>query len=213
MYAANVSLKSSGALSVAVPSELAGLHEAWKQHGRLPWKRLVIPAQRLAQRGFKISPFLYMQMVKTKTGIFADEGLRSIFTSEGNLLQPGDLCRNEKLAQTLKIISRYGPDAFYNGSIGINLVRDVQKSGGMLTMKDLLNYKVKVKEPISAEIMGVEILGMPPPSSGGAGMILVIDFPLFCFICYKELVTDMFPNLDCERVTDIERVTLFSSSV
>ncbi|XP_072971592.1 glutathione hydrolase 1-like [Typha angustifolia] len=175
MYATNAAAKASGALSIAVPGEIAGLHEAWKQHGKLPWKRLVKPAAQLAQRGFRIFPYLHMQMEKTKASILKDKGLRAVFTSKGNLLQLGDICHNRKLAQTLNSIARLGPQALYNGSVGFHLVKDVQKSGGILTMEDLQKYQVKVQEPISADVMDLKILGMPPPSSGGAGMILILN--------------------------------------
>ncbi|ONK73963.1 uncharacterized protein A4U43_C03F1390 [Asparagus officinalis] len=175
MYSGNAASKSSGALSVAVPGEIAGLHEAWKQHGKLPWKRLVVPAESIARRGFRISPYLYMQMNKTSAGIFADRGLRDILTANGNLLKPGDICLNKRLAQTLRAISVYGPKVFYNGSVGINLVKDVKRAGGILSLKDLQGYRVKVTEPMSADIMGLKILGMPPPSSGTAGMILILN--------------------------------------
>ncbi|PIA47963.1 hypothetical protein AQUCO_01400514v1 [Aquilegia coerulea] len=175
MYAGNAALKASGALSIAVPGELAGLYEAWKEHGKLPWERLVRPAERLAETGFKISSYLYMQMESTRSGIMADKGLRNIFTSNGNLLQPGSICRNKKLAQTLRTIIKYGPQAFYNGSIGTNLIKDVQKVGGILTMKDLESYQIKLKKPIFEKVLGHQILGMPPPSSGGAGMTLILN--------------------------------------
>ncbi|KAJ0975145.1 hypothetical protein J5N97_017110 [Dioscorea zingiberensis] len=180
MYAGNATLKTSGALSIAVPGEVAGLHEAWKQHGKLPWKRLVMPATRLARRGFRISPYLFMQMNKNKAGILADEGLSNMLTSKGKLLQPGDTCYNKRLARTLRDISKHGPQILYDGSVGKDLVRDIQKFGGILTIKDLQKYKVRVTEPISAEIMGLKILGMPPPSAGGAGIIL-ISFPFSFF--------------------------------
>ncbi|KAK9272787.1 hypothetical protein L1049_003164 [Liquidambar formosana] len=175
MYNGNASLKASGALSIAVPGELAGLHKAWEQHGRLSWERLVKPAEHLARIGFKISPYLHMQMVKTESGIMADKGLRDIFTSNGKLLQPGDICQNKKLAETLRTLSKYGFQAFYNGSIGIQLIRDVRKLGGILTMEDLRRYQVKLREPIFADILGLKIVGMPPPSSGGAAMILILN--------------------------------------
>jgi len=199
MYAGNAASKFSGPLSVAVPGELAGLHEAWKQHGKLPWKRLVRPAANLAGRGFRISPYLYMQMNKTSAGIFADKGLRDILTSNGTLLQPGAICHNKRLAHTLRAIAIHGAKVFYNGSVGINLVRDVQKSGGILTMKDLQSYKVKVTKPLSADVMGLKILGMPPPSSGGAGMILVSVYyysPLFPF-CFAHLLCPINTSLEC----------------
>ncbi|KAM4127922.1 hypothetical protein ACJW30_02G126500 [Castanea mollissima] len=174
MYAGNPALKGKGALSIAVPGELAGLYKAWKQHGRLPWKRLVRPAERLAHLGFKISPYLHVQMVNTESGILANKGLRDIFTSNGSLLQAGDICYNEKLAHTLRKISNFGPVALYNGSIGFNLVRDIQRVGGILSMKDLQSYKVKLKAPISANILGLKLLAMPPPS-GGPPMILMLN--------------------------------------
>ncbi|XP_042450231.1 glutathione hydrolase 1-like isoform X1 [Zingiber officinale] len=175
MYAGNATLKGSGALSIAVPGELAGLHEAWKHYGKLPWKRLVMPAAQIAYRGFKISPYLYFQMNRTKSGILANKGLFDIFTSNGSLLQVGDVCYNKRLADTLKEISKHGPDALYNGPVGVNLITDVQKSGGILTKEDLERYKVKVKKVVSGKFMGLNILGMPPPSAGGAGLILILN--------------------------------------
>lgn len=175
MYGGNSTLKETGSLSIAVPGEFAGLHKAWKQHGKLPWKRLVKPALFLASRGFKISPYLHMQMETTESDILNDIGLRSIFAPRGKLLKVGEVCRNKKLANTLKQILMFGPQAFYGGSIGRNLVRDVQKAGGILSMKDLKRYTVKEKEPISTDVFGLKILGMPPPS-GGPPMMLVSPF-------------------------------------
>ncbi|KAB2037059.1 hypothetical protein ES319_D03G047500v1 [Gossypium barbadense] len=175
MYAGNASLKANGGLSIGVPGQLAGLHKAWKQHGKLPWKRLVKPAESLARKGFKVSPYLQMQMESSKSAIMADKGLREVFTSNGELLKVGDICYNKKLARTLRKISVYGVQAFYNGSIGFNLVRDVQKAGGILTLTDLKKYEVKMREPITANVLGLKILSMPPPSSGGVSMTLILN--------------------------------------
>ncbi|KAK8325577.1 hypothetical protein V6Z12_A11G061000 [Gossypium hirsutum] len=175
MYAGNAALKATGALSVAVPGELAGLHKAWKQHGRLPWERLVKPAEILARKGFKISPYLRTQMESSKSAILADKGLRQVFTSNGELLQVGDICYNKKLAETLRKISIYGTKPFYNGSIGLNLVRDIQRAGGIMTLNDLKRYEVKMREPISANILGLKVLSIPPPSSGGVSMVLALN--------------------------------------
>ncbi|XP_013591011.1 PREDICTED: gamma-glutamyltranspeptidase 1-like [Brassica oleracea var. oleracea] len=175
MYGGNLDLKKRGALSVGVPGEVAGLFTAWKQHGKLPWKRLVSPAKKLAARGFKISKYLYMQMNTTRDHILADKGLSKLFVSNGELKKPGTLCRNPKLALTLRQIAKYGPKAFYNGTVGVNLVRDILKSGGIITLKDLQSYRVNVKEPLSNDILGYRLLGMPPPSSGGAAMVLILN--------------------------------------
>lgn len=175
MYRGNATLKESGALSIAVPGELAGLHRAWKEHGKLSWKRLVTPAENLARRGFRVSPYLFMQMESSRSAIFAEKGLRDMLTSNGELLQVGDICRNIKLADTLRKIAVFGIDAFYKGSIGVELVKDVQKAGGILTFSDLKKYRVRIRKPVSAKVLGLEIISMPPPSSGGASMTLMLN--------------------------------------
>ncbi|KAK7305961.1 hypothetical protein VNO77_43874 [Canavalia gladiata] len=173
MYGGNTTLKAKGGLSVAVPGELAGLYEVWKQHGKLPWEALVKPAENLARGGFKISPYLHMQMEQTKSDLLEDTGLRGVFAPNGTMLKIGDICYNKKLAHTLKTISKFGPQAFYEGLIGLNLVKDVQNAGGILTMKDLKTYTIKQKEPISSDVLGLKILGMPPPSGGPPMMLLL----------------------------------------
>ncbi|MED6175655.1 Gamma-glutamyltranspeptidase 1 [Stylosanthes scabra] len=173
MYGGNTTLKEKGGLSVAVPGELAGLHEAWKQHGRLSWKRLVRPAEILARGGFKISPYLRMQMEQTESSILQDKGLQGIFAPNGELLKVGEMCYNQKLADTLRAIAMFGPQAFYGGLVGQNLVKDVQSVGGILTMEDLKGYEVKERKPITNDFLGLEILGMPPPSGGPPMMLLL----------------------------------------
>ncbi|KAF3772948.1 Gamma-glutamyltranspeptidase 3 [Nymphaea thermarum] len=175
MYNMQPEKKVVGALSMGVPGELAGLHEAWKRYGRLPWKRLVLPSIELARHGFLVSPYLAATMKRKETLIMADPGLRRMLAPAGILLKPGDKCYNRELADTLQAISEYGPKAFYNGSVGENLVKDVQDAGGILTMQDLQNYKVKVRTPIAVDVMGYQILGMPPPSSGTLGLSLVLN--------------------------------------
>ena len=66
-----------------------------------------------------------------------------------------------------------GAEAFYNRTAGERLIRDVREAGGILTMDDLRNYKVRVTNDVSINIMGYDILGMPPPSSGTVGISLV----------------------------------------
>ncbi|KAJ4794169.1 Gamma-glutamyltranspeptidase [Rhynchospora pubera] len=177
MYANNNSeSKSSGPLSIAVPGELAGLYKAWKRYGKLPWPKLVAPAINLAQNGFQVSRYLRVQMESAINGVLSDEGLRQVFTINGtDLLKVGDICYNKRLAKTLQKIAKQGASAFYNGSVGAGLVADVKKRGGILSMEDLRRYKVKVTRPLSADAMGLKFLGMPPPSAGGAGLILVLN--------------------------------------
>ncbi|KAJ4715629.1 Gamma-glutamyltranspeptidase [Melia azedarach] len=195
MYGGNATLKKNGILSVGVPGEIAGLRKAWRQYGKLSWRRLVKPAWDLALKGFSVSPFLRMQMESSESWILADKGLREIFTSNGKILKVGDICRNKKLADTLRLISLFGKSAFYKGLVGINLIQDINKAGGILTMKDLWRYEVvKVRKPITTDVFGLKLIGMPPPSSGGATMMLMLNI----LAQYKHR-SDLFGSLGMHR--------------
>ncbi|CAN6275897.1 unnamed protein product [Urochloa humidicola] len=174
MYGGNETLKARGALSIAVPGEIAGLYEAWRRHGKLPWKRLVLPSARLA-RAFRISPYLRMQMEATRDGILSNRGIRALYAPGGDLLKVGEVCRNAELARALMAVAEHGPGAFYGGAVGERLVKDVREAGGILTAEDLRKYRVKVRRPLTENVMGLEVVTMPPPSAGGAGMLLVLN--------------------------------------
>ncbi|PNY10764.1 gamma-glutamyltranspeptidase 1-like protein [Trifolium pratense] len=172
MYQRNPEAKFSGALSMGVPGELAGLHAAWLKHGRLPWKTLFQPAIKLAKNGFVVSPSLHDHLVNDEDKIMNDLGLKSIYAPNGILLKGGDMCSNVELGQTLEILADEGPQAFYNGTIGEKLLKDVIEDGGILTMEDLRNYKVEITDAQTVNVMGYTIYGMPPPSSGTLALSL-----------------------------------------
>ncbi|KAJ6295801.1 hypothetical protein OIU78_023764 [Salix suchowensis] len=175
MYASNMDNKYSGALSMGVPGEIAGLHEAWLQHGRLNWRTLFQPAIKLARDGFVVAPYLASSIAKCAKKIMNDPGLQQVFAPNGRLLQAGDRCSNLELAQSLEAVAEQGPQAFYNGTVGEKLVKDVRDAGGILTMEDLKNYKVDIMDALAANATGYTIYGMPPPSSGTPGMSMVLN--------------------------------------
>ncbi|KAJ0864793.1 putative aminoacyltransferase, Glutathione gamma-glutamate hydrolase [Helianthus annuus] len=173
MYENNLDAKYKGALSMGVPGEISGLHNAWSKYGRLPWKTLFDPAIRLAKDGFLVAPYLAGKISSNEAKIKGDPGLQQVFAPNGELLKAGDICYNRKLGLTLEVVANEGPKAFYDGVIGEKLVKDVQDAGGILTMEDLRNYDVEVTDAVAVDTMGYTILGMPPPSSGTLGLALV----------------------------------------
>ncbi|MCH95590.1 gamma-glutamyltranspeptidase 3-like, partial [Trifolium medium] len=172
MYQTDPDAKFLGALSVGVPGELAGLHAAWLKHGRLPWKTLFQPAIEFAKNGFVVSPTLRDYLVNDEDKIMNDLGLKSIYAPNGILLKAGEICSNVELGQSLEMLAEEGPQAFYNGTVGEKLVKDVIEVGGILTMEDLRNYKVEITDAQTVNVMGYTIYGMPPPSSGTLALSL-----------------------------------------
>lgn len=176
MYENDIDAKYTGALSMGVPGEIAGLHKAWSKYGRLPWKSLFDPAIQLAKDGFLVAPYLAGKLLSNADKIKNDPGLRQLFAPNGELLKSGDICYNPKLAWSLEVVANEGPKAFYGGMIGEMLAKDVQDAGGILTIDDLRNYDVDVMNALSVDTMGYTILGMPAPSSGTLGLALVCCF-------------------------------------
>ncbi|XP_022749885.1 glutathione hydrolase 3-like [Durio zibethinus] len=175
MYDDNIKAKYKGVLSMGVPGEIAGLHEAWLRYGRLAWKTLFEPAIKLAKEGFVVAPYLGLNIAANARAIMNDPGLRQVFAPNGKLLQAGEKCYNVELVHSLEEVAEQGPGAFYNGTIGEKLVKDVKQVGGILTMEDLRNYKVEVIDAMAANVMDYTIYGMPPPSSGTLGLSLVMN--------------------------------------
>lgn len=187
MYADDPNAKSVGALSIGVPGELAGLYLAWRNHGMLPWKKLVYPAFRVAYNGFEVTPYLALKIANKEQQILSHGGLAEFLAPNGTILAAGEICHRRQLAKTLELIARFGPRAFYRGSIAVKLVKDVQEAGGILSLQDLANYQVRVRKAIHADVMNYTVIGMPPPSSGGAAMILVgLRFPDLCDRCLQS---------------------------
>ncbi|XP_068652339.1 glutathione hydrolase 3-like [Aristolochia californica] len=173
-YQRNPRAKHHGPLSLCVPGEIAGLHAAWLQHGRIPWRSLFKPSIKLARDGFVVAPCLAGILKSSNEAIMADPGLRRVFAPGGELLEAGDVCYNTKLSDTLEVVAEQGPGAFYNGSVGENLTSDVRAAGGILTMDDLRQYQVEVTEAIRVDVMGYTIVGMAPPSAGTVGVSLIL---------------------------------------
>lgn len=184
MYENNPEAKLIGALSMGIPGEIAGLHEAWLQHGRMAWRSLFQPAIKLAKDGFEVAPYLGGHIRASEEMIIKDPGLRQVFAPNGKVLKAGDKCYNVELGNSLESIAELGPQVFYNGSLGEKLVKDVRAAGGILTVEDLRNYKVNVTDAMTADALGYTIAGMPPPSAGTLGLSLVGAFFSY-FLVYR----------------------------
>ena len=178
-------------LSVGVPGTPKMMAYMHHRYGRLPWKRLFVPAMTLAQRGFKLTERTSSQVagLLARNASCAD-GERLYFrdptafdyfvNSDDCTAKPaGTWMRNKAYARTLKAIARKGADAFYYGPIARDIADAVQGDlniPGDMTVEDLANYEVVAREPVCMDYLGYTVCGMGPPSSGAlaVGQILGI---------------------------------------
>jgi gamma-glutamyltranspeptidase/glutathione hydrolase len=162
-------------LAVGVPGTVAGLHLAWKENGKLPWKRLVEPAVALARDGFPLSEGLARSLKSSLRYFEKYPASLAQFSKGGTPYESGDTLKQPDLARTLERIATQGPSGFYEGDTALALEREMAAHGGLITRKDLASYKAFRRAPVKGTYRGYEIVSMPPPSSGGVALIEMLN--------------------------------------
>jgi len=161
--------------AVGVPGTVAGLHSAWREHGKLPWKELIQPAIKLAREGFIVSHELSQSLKEVLPRMRKYPASIAQFTRSGVPFEPGERLVQGDLADSLQRIADEGPDGFYRGRTAELIVREMQANGGLITLADLANYEPRKREPVAGTYRGYEVLSMPPPSSGGTALIAMLN--------------------------------------
>jgi gamma-glutamyltranspeptidase/glutathione hydrolase len=162
-------------LSVGVPGTVAGLHLAWKEHGTLPWKRLVQPAIDLAKDGFPLSESLASSLARVLPSMKKHPASVAQFSKNGVPYGPGERFRQPDLARTLSRIASQGPAGFYEGETARLIEREMAANGGLITRADLKAYRPERRAPLRGTYRGYEVLSMPPISSGGTALIQMLN--------------------------------------
>jgi len=165
-----------GLLSVGVPGTVAGLYKAHQRLGKLEWSKLVQPAIDIAEKGFPVSPSIveFSQWVFENKEEYASTA--KIFLKDGMVsFEKGDTLVQKDLGETLKRIRDKGADGFYKGKTA-NLIADYMNTNkGIITKEDLKRYEAKEMKPIKGTYREYDIIGMPPPSSGGVAIVEMLN--------------------------------------
>lgn len=162
-------------LATGVPGTVAGLHAAWKAEGRLPWRRLLEPAIRLARDGFPVSERLAQSLAEYLPEFRKHGPTLAQFSRKGRPYRTGERFRQPDLAATLHRIAVRGQMGFYRGRTAALIARASRDQGGVLTREDLEAYRVKRRTPLRGTYRGFEVLGAPPPSSGGMCILQMLN--------------------------------------
>ena len=166
-----------GGKSVGVPGVLRMLELVHKKHGKLPWAKLFEPAIKLADEGFLISPRLYGLLADEKYLKLYEPARSYFYQPDGSAKPVGTRLVNKELADTFRILASEGPDAFYKGAIGRDVVAAVaraQVNPGDLGESDLAGYQAQEREPVCGAYRLHRICSMGPPSSGGIAVLEIL---------------------------------------
>ena len=161
--------------AVGVPGTVAGMTHALSRWGSMPLARVMAPAIALADKGYPVSVTLAKTLDQEKKNMGRWPATQAVFWRNGAPLQTGQRLVQKDLAQSLRLISQQGAKAFYEGAIAQKIVAEMAPHANALSLQDLRDYKVAEREPVRGSYRGYQIVTMPPPSSGGAHLIQILN--------------------------------------
>ena len=165
----------NGPWSAGIPGLPAAFVHLQRNYGRLPLKRTLAPAIRIAREGFPIYARFARGYASKREVMERYPGTRAVFLAGGAAPKEGDLFRQPELARTLELLAAKGFDGFYKGETGAKLVAGVNAEGGQWTAGELAAYKVRERAPIRFRYNGWDVTTAPPPSSGGIALAQMLQ--------------------------------------
>lgn len=167
-------LSTTGWKAAAIPGLLAGLEQASRRYGKLPWKALFQPAIRLAEGGFVVDAH-YAEASLSAQKRNPDVEFQRTFFCQGRPCRIGERVHLPALAKTLRHLSDKGIQSFYRGELAAQIADAAQRHGGLISRMDLANYKARLRAPLVGSYRGLQVLTMPPPSSGGTALLQMLN--------------------------------------
>ncbi|KAK6223827.1 gamma-glutamyltransferase [Colletotrichum tabaci] len=169
MYTNNTRASIYGGLASGVPGELRGLEHLHKKYGKLPWAKVVEPAVKVARHGFRVNEDLvrYMNSVTPNGNFLTEDPAWAIdFAPNGYRVRLNETMTRRRYADMLETIGRQGVDAFYTGAIANATIAALRRANGTMTLEDLRNYTVAVREPAQISYRGYKLTACNAPSGG-----------------------------------------------
>ncbi|NOZ63015.1 MAG: gamma-glutamyltransferase [Calditrichaeota bacterium] len=161
-----------GYAACGVPGTVAGLTMALKKYGTMPLKKLLQPALALAKNGLPVSYQFHRDLLRLKNAFSRFPSSKKVFFKKnGEIYEKGDIFRQPDLYSTLKRIAKHGAKGFYEGKTAKLIVRDMEKNHGLITLKDLRDYRAIERRPVIGQFHDYEVISMGLPSSGGICLI------------------------------------------
>lgn len=168
-------LSTHSHLAVGVPGSVAGMLDVLDRYGELDRATVLAPAIRLARDGFVLSHDHARDFERALERMAPYPASMAQFSRDGAPLAAGELFRQPDLARTLERIAAEGKAGFYSGETADLIVAEMERGGGIISHEDLAQYESIWREPIRGTYRGYEIWSMPPPSSGGALLVQMLN--------------------------------------
>lgn len=199
---ADPKLSQDGPLACAVPSQIAAIKHMHTQAGRLPWRELFEDAHKAAFDGAPASKSIGRTIAAEADQLRKYPASKAIyFHADGTPIREGEPWVQKDLASTLQNIADHGAEWFYDGPFAKACADYLGSIGGVLTRQDFLAYQPKERAAIRTKYRNYEVIGFPPPSSGGmhiAQMLMMLEpYPVGAWMRSRP---DAYYHLLCEAM-------------
>ena len=165
----------NGPLAAGIPGEPAAIVWLSNLYGDLPLETSLAPAIEYAEKGIAVGEHYHRLMQFRHEAILDSPAAASIFLDEGQVPEVGWTLVQKDLANTLRIVAEKGFDGFYRGEVAEKLVQGARAAGGVWTMDDLAQYRVKLRKPVEVIYGGMKLTSAALPSSGGLVMTIALN--------------------------------------
>lgn len=129
----------------------------------------------VARNGFRVTAdtIRYIKGVSNPGFLTKDPAWSIDFAPNGTLVQEGQIMTRKRYADTLETISEEGADAFYKGPIAESTIAALQAANGTMTLDDLANYTIELREPVSIDYRGYKLTSCSAPSGGEVALSIL----------------------------------------
>lgn len=173
---ADPDLSRTGALAIGVPGALAAYDLAIREHGNIDLAEHLGQAAAIAEKGFALDKAYLRRLDQAveKLRQFPDSA-RIFLGPDGNAWPIGHSLKQPDLARSYRKIARHPTDWFYRGPFALKTEEWMLANGGLISRADLAAYKARRREPVRSTYRSFEIVGFPPPSSGGVHVAQILN--------------------------------------
>lgn len=169
-------LSTTGPLAVGVPGALDAYDKAISRFGSVTLSSLLKRAAAVADSGFEIDRVYARNLDENKQALAEfDATRRMLLKPNADPYKEGERLRLPDLARSYRAMAAEGSDWFYQGDFSKATSQWMRRHGGLVDERDFASYQAKDRQPILSTYRGYEIIGFPPPSSGGIHVAQILN--------------------------------------
>lgn len=185
---------AGGAMSV--PSNVRGMALLQARFGKLRWEQDVGPAEALARFAQPLSRGAAQGLALVDPSKIGPDAYRLFTGGTGKMPGEGAGLQQIELAAVLARIRAAGAGDFYVGQVARELVANVGRAFGDLTLEDLRDAKPEIANALAVDYRNSRVYLTPPPGSGGA--VTANLLAMLAYAKYSEVPPNQRPHILAE---------------